>query len=173
MLISKIRSRSLDNRCQRECCLQPLLLIKRIIAGSLLCSCTKLARRRRVFMDRLLSSSAPRARSPLLNFMPRSKSVLLLFVCLCASLSARAQQHNPSVAAGDNTPRIHHSFPFQTMWDDAVLTSVKSKKPTAAFDLDLIDTESIRVAKTVMGSPKLQTFLRKNFEVALNDFASD
>ena len=59
------------------------------------------------------------------------------------------------------------------MWDDAVLTSVHSGKPTLAFDLDLIDSNSIHLAKEVIGSKSLQQFIKARFEPAMNDFATD
>lgn len=59
------------------------------------------------------------------------------------------------------------------MWDDAVLTSVKSGKPTVAFDLDLIDSASIHLANVVIRDAHLQAYLRSHFETAMNDFASD
>jgi hypothetical protein len=71
------------------------------------------------------------------------------------------------------TPDIHYDFPFQTMWDEAVLTSVHSGKPTLAFDLDLIDSNSIRLAREVIESKSLQKFIKARFEPAMNDFATD
>ncbi len=59
------------------------------------------------------------------------------------------------------------------MWDDAVLNSVRSGKPTLAFDLDLVDSNSIHLANEVMGSASLQKFIRSRFEPAMNDFATD
>jgi tetratricopeptide (TPR) repeat protein len=71
------------------------------------------------------------------------------------------------------TPQLHYDFPFQTMWDDAVLTSVHSGKPTLAFDLDLMDSNSIQLANEVIASKSLQTFIKAHFEPAMNDFATD
>ncbi len=71
------------------------------------------------------------------------------------------------------TPQIHYDFPFQTMWDDAVLASVHSGKPTLAFDLDLVDSNSIRLANEVIDSKPLQKFILDHFEPAMNDFATD
>jgi tetratricopeptide (TPR) repeat protein len=59
------------------------------------------------------------------------------------------------------------------MWDDAVVASGKSGKPTVVFDLDLIDSASVRIARNVIRSNRLQSYLRNTFEPALNDFASD
>jgi tetratricopeptide (TPR) repeat protein len=59
------------------------------------------------------------------------------------------------------------------MWDDAVLTSVKSGKPTLAFDLDLVDSSSIKLAQELIDSKELQDFISARFEPALNDFAVD
>ena len=78
--------------------------------------------------------------------------------------------------AGPNsstTPKLHYEFPFQMMWDDAVLTSEKTGKPTLAFDLDLDAASSIKLAKEVVASKQLQAFIRKRFEPAMNDFATD
>ena len=59
------------------------------------------------------------------------------------------------------------------MWDDAVLQSAHSGKPTLAFDLDLVDSNSIVLAEEVMGSKRLQKFILDKFEPAMNDFATD
>jgi len=59
------------------------------------------------------------------------------------------------------------------MWDDAVLTSVHSGKPTLAFDLDLVDSNSIRLAREVIDNKGLQAFIKARFEPAMNDFATD
>lgn len=101
--------------------------------------------------------------------MPRIQTFLSFFVyLLVVAGSLRAQQSNV-----DNTPAVHQEFPFQMMWDDAVMVSAKSGKATAAFDLDLADSASVKLARTVIKSKRLQSFLRTNFEPALNDFASD
>lgn len=71
------------------------------------------------------------------------------------------------------TPRLHYEFPFQMMWDDAVLTSVHSGKPTLAFDFDLDDSNSIRLAEKVVNNKGLQAFITARFEPAMNDFATD
>ncbi|GEM_PF-2426457 len=71
------------------------------------------------------------------------------------------------------TPRLHYQFPFQTMWDDAVVLSSESGKPTLVFDLDLVDTNSIKLAKEVIESKELRVFIKKRFEPAINDFAVD
>ncbi len=71
------------------------------------------------------------------------------------------------------TPQIHKDFPFQRMWDDAVLLSARSGKPTLAFDLDLVDSNSIHLANVVMGSDSLKNFIAANFIPAMNDFAVD
>jgi len=59
------------------------------------------------------------------------------------------------------------------MWDDAVLTSVKSGKPALAFDLDLVDSNSIKLAQEVIDNKAFQAFLSARFEVSMNDFAVD
>src|SRR5581483_153670 len=59
------------------------------------------------------------------------------------------------------------------MWDDAVLASQKSGKPALVFDLDLVDSNSIKVAREVIADKGLQAFIRTHFEPALNDFAVD
>jgi tetratricopeptide (TPR) repeat protein len=83
----------------------------------------------------------------------------------------RSQQPtNPRLST---TPAIHYEFPFQTMWDDAVLTSVHSGKPTLAFDLDLIDSNSIHLAREVIASDSLQKFINAHFEPSMVDFAVD
>ena len=71
------------------------------------------------------------------------------------------------------TPKLHYEFPFQMMWDDAVLTSVKTGKPTLAFDLDLDAASSIKLAREVIGNKGLQAFIKARFEPAMNDFAVD
>jgi tetratricopeptide (TPR) repeat protein len=106
-----------------------------------------------------------------LYIVPRIRIFLSFFVCLLAVGSLRAQTTESSPV--DNTPRIHSEFPFQMLWDDAVLTAAKSGKPTVVFDLDLIDSASIKVAHEVMHGKHLQRYIKRNFEPALNDFASD
>ena len=59
------------------------------------------------------------------------------------------------------------------MWDDAVLTSVKSGKPALAFDLDLVDSASIKLAHRVIDNKALCAFISSHFEPSLNDFAVD
>ncbi|HZK77008.1 MAG TPA: hypothetical protein VFD13_08885, partial [Candidatus Kapabacteria bacterium] len=71
------------------------------------------------------------------------------------------------------TPKLHYEFPFQMMWDDAVLSSVHSGKPTLAFDLDLDAASSINLAREVVGNKGLQAFIKARFEPAMNDFAVD
>jgi tetratricopeptide (TPR) repeat protein len=101
-----------------------------------------------------------------------ASALALLFVAHFALVqAARAQSISDTRAS--TTPRIHYQFPFQTMWDDAVLTSVNTGKPTVAFDLDLIDSASIRLANVVLSDKRLQAFLRSHFEPAMNDFATD
>jgi hypothetical protein len=98
--------------------------------------------------------------------------IFLLFLTsslLLGGYSLRAQTGSQK----STTPQIHYDFPFQTMWDDAVLTSVHSKKPTLAFDLDLADSNSIRLARKVIDSDSLQQFIKARFEPAMNDFAVD
>ncbi|HEY3874050.1 MAG TPA: hypothetical protein VGM92_01115, partial [Candidatus Kapabacteria bacterium] len=95
------------------------------------------------------------------------------FALLLLSLPAFAQVQMKTGLQSSTTPQVHYDFPFQMMWDDAVLTSVRTGKPTLAFDLDLADSSSIRLANEVIASKSLQNFIRKNFEPAMNDFASD
>ncbi len=87
-----------------------------------------------------------------------------------APIRSQQQPINPRLST---TPAIHYEFPFQTMWDDAVLTSAHSGKPTLAFDLDLIDSNSIRLAREVITSDSLQKFIKTHFEPSMVDFAVD
>jgi tetratricopeptide (TPR) repeat protein len=87
-----------------------------------------------------------------------------------APIRSQQQPINPRLST---TPKIHYEFPFQTMWDDAVLTSVRSGKPTLAFDLDLIDSNSIHLAREVISSDSLQKFIKAHFEPSMVDFAVD
>ena len=84
--------------------------------------------------------------------------------------SSRAQKVAPPAST---TPMIHYDFPFQTMWDDAVIRSARTRKPVIVFDLDLIDSNSINLAQKVITSKDLQSYLRNHFEAAMNDFAVD
>jgi hypothetical protein len=59
------------------------------------------------------------------------------------------------------------------MWDDAVLDAKRSGKPVLVFDLDLIDSNSIKLAQEVIEAKGLQAFIGKTFEPAMNDFAVD
>jgi hypothetical protein len=110
------------------------------------------------------------------------KSLRLLLFCLFLLFSLLAvktavaqpgQPANPLNSRASTTPHIHYEFPFQSMWDDAVLTSVKTKKPALAFDLDLVDSNSIRLARQVIENKGLQKFIKAHFEPAMNDFATD
>ncbi|MDP4199601.1 MAG: hypothetical protein Q8922_13675 [Bacteroidota bacterium] len=100
-----------------------------------------------------------------------ANSAIMLFIALFWVGQIHAQ--STADIGASTTPRIHYQFPFQTMWDDAVLRSAKSGKPTAAFDLDLIDSASIRLANTIIHDRRLQIYLRNHFEPAMNDFAVD
>jgi tetratricopeptide (TPR) repeat protein len=98
------------------------------------------------------------------------------FIAGCLLLVSSAPLWSQQMKTGrysSTTPDIHYDFPFQTMWDDAVLTSVHSGKPTLAFDLDLVDSNSIRLAREVIESKPLQQFIKSRFEPAMNDFATD
>jgi tetratricopeptide (TPR) repeat protein len=98
--------------------------------------------------------------------------ILLVAVAFFLTLqNASAQKMNGMGTS--TTPQVHKDFPFQAMWDDAVCASKISRKPALAFDLDLIDSNSIQIAREVIGNKKFQTFLRAHFEPALNDFAID
>ena len=106
--------------------------------------------------------------------LKRHSITLVLFAAaflVIAHGHALAQQRNgPPLST---TPKIHNDFPFQTMWDDAVLMSANSGKPTLAFNLDLIDSNNIKLAQEVIDNKGLQAFIRSHFEPALNDFAID
>jgi hypothetical protein len=116
-------------------------------------------------------------------FLCPVKSLRLPFFCLWIIIAALlavktavaqpGQPANPLNSRASTTPQIHYDFPFQMMWDDAVLTSVKTKNPALAFDLDLIDSNSIRLAREVIENKRLQTFIKGHFEPAMNDFATD
>ncbi len=97
----------------------------------------------------------------------------LLACCMIAAGSGMLSAQQPLNSRISLTPQIHYDFPFQTMWDDAVLTSVHSGKPTLAFDLDFVDSNSIHLAHVVMESKQLQDFIKARFEPAMNDFATD
>jgi tetratricopeptide (TPR) repeat protein len=99
-------------------------------------------------------------------------SVFIAYCLLLAGMSPLGAQMRTD-RNSSTTPQLHYDFPFQTMWDDAVLTSVHSGKPTLAFDLDLVDSNSIHLAEEVISSKSLQIFIRAHFEPAMNDFATD
>ncbi|HET6401305.1 MAG TPA: hypothetical protein VFH95_07890 [Candidatus Kapabacteria bacterium] len=87
---------------------------------------------------------------------------------------AQTTNHEPYASRySSTTPKLHYEFPFQMMWDDAVLTSVHSGKPTLAFDLDLDDSVSIRLAQKIIDNKGLRDFITAHFEPAMNDFAVD
>ncbi len=53
------------------------------------------------------------------------------------------------------------------------MRSARTGKPALVFDLDLIDSGSIRLAQEVIDNKALQSFIRSRFEPAMNDFAVD
>jgi hypothetical protein len=101
--------------------------------------------------------------------VPRFIFLLSFFFCLFGFASSLVAQR----LQGEKTPAIHYEFPFQTMWDDAVMASTKSGKPAVVFDLDLADSASIKLATTIIRSNRFHAYVRQNFEAALNDFAAD
>ncbi|MFI5202053.1 MAG: hypothetical protein ACHQNE_06675 [Candidatus Kapaibacterium sp.] len=87
---------------------------------------------------------------------------------------AQTTNHQPYASPNSSTtPKLHYEFPFQMMWDDAVLTSVKTGKPALAFDLDLDVASSIKLAREIIGNKGLQAFIKARFEPSMNDFAVD
>jgi tetratricopeptide (TPR) repeat protein len=76
-------------------------------------------------------------------------------------------------ATQSGTPEIHKAFPFQSFWDEALRRAQTSRKPVLVFDLDLIDSASIRVAYQVLENKALRDLASTRFEPALNDFAID
>ncbi len=107
------------------------------------------------------------------------RNLILSILAACGLLTAPTlyAQSGPTKSLtgpySSTTPKLHYEFPFQMMWDDAVLTSEKTGKPTLAFDLDLIAPTSIKLAKEVLASKPLQSYIRSHFEPAMNDFATD
>ena len=95
------------------------------------------------------------------------------------AFTVRAQSRKPNALpplTGPNsstTPKLHYEFQFQMMWDDALIRSEKTGKPTLAFDLDLIAPTSIKLAKEIVANKQLQAFIKSKFEPAMNDFATD
>ncbi len=112
------------------------------------------------------------------NLIISIRAVVFSGFIACGMLTAGipmvyAQQPMRTDRNSSTTPQLHYDFPFQTMWDDAVLTTVHSGKPALAFDLDLVDSNSILLAKEVIASKSLQKFIKARFEPAMNDFATD
>jgi hypothetical protein len=95
---------------------------------------------------------------------------LLLVCALGLSSVARGQSDSRAFSI---TPQIHKDFPFQTMWDEALAKAQLSRKPVLVFDLDLVDSASIRVANEVLTNKELRDIVSTRFEAALNDFAVD
>ncbi len=59
------------------------------------------------------------------------------------------------------------------MWDDALAEAQRTGKDAMIFDVDYVDTNSIRFRDSVLSDPKVQQFIRSRFVTALNDFSVD
>ncbi|MEP7234231.1 MAG: hypothetical protein ABI778_02935 [Ignavibacteriota bacterium] len=64
-------------------------------------------------------------------------------------------------------------FPIRRLWDDALQSAKKSRRPVIAFNVDYVDPNSILVRDKLLQDPEVMIYLTKNFELALNDFSVD
>lgn len=101
------------------------------------------------------------------------QAVLPSILACVLGLSSVARGQASDSRAFSITPQVHKDFPFQSMWDDALAQAQVSRKPVLVFDLDLVDSASIRVANEVIANEELKELISSRFEVALNDFAID